>query len=117
MTARVSNFAAAVFAVALSVAAHGGDFSWKGAALSAWTNETNSIRSYELTEDGLVVRMAHWRDACIAVDFADPPTPGLDWEIAFRAKVVCPETGRVAPEGLVKPLYEGMRDFANFESS
>ena len=117
MTVRVSHLAAAVFAVALSVAAHGGDFSWKGAALSAWTNETNSIRSYELTEDGLVVRMAHWRDACIAVDFADPPAPGLDWEIAFRAKVVCPETGRVAPEGLVKPLFEGMRDFANSEST
>ena len=85
---------------------------WKGTALADWTRCTNSIRSFALTDEGLVVKMSNWRDACVEVAFNPPLELGTDDELCFRAKALCPSSGRFSPDGLVKPLYSGMAQYS-----
>ena len=83
---------------------------WEGERLCAWTNDMTSIRSFRVTDEGLEARMSDWRDSCIMAKFDLPIPVGPDDVIEFRAKATCPQTGRLAPEGRVYPIYEGRKD-------
>lgn len=105
-----------IVTVAVALSAWSGDLAWKGTDLAAWTVCSNSIRSFAVSDEGLVAKMSDWRDACIETVLPSPIAVGPEHELVFRAKAICPSSGRVSPEGKVNPLYVGMRDYAAWAS-
>ena len=105
-----------IVTVAVALSAWSGDLAWKGTDLAAWTVCSNSIRSFAISDEGLVAKMSDWCDACIETVLPSPIAVGPEHELVFRAKAICPSSGRVSPEGMVKPLYVGMRDYAAWAS-
>ena len=65
-----------IVTVAVALSAWSGDLAWKGTDLAAWTVCSNSIRSFAVSDEGLVAKMSDWRDACIETVLPSPIAVG-----------------------------------------
>ena len=85
----------------------------RGEGLVMWTNDMTSIRSARLTDEGLELKTADWRNVGVAADIPDGLKLGPDDEFVFRAKAVCPSTGRPVARGVISPRYVGEMGFTH----
>ena len=83
-----------------------------GEGLAVWTNDMTSVRSARLTDEGLELQTADWRNVGIAADIPGGLKLGLDDELVFRAKATCPSTGRPSVRGTISTRYAGEKDFS-----
>ena len=87
-------------------------FLCRGEGLALWTNDMTSVKAARLTDEGLEVLTASWKDVGLAVNIPDALQLGPDDEFVFRAKATCPSTGRPAVVGTIAAQYEGETGFA-----
>ncbi len=82
-----------------------------GEGLASWTNDMTSVKAAKLTNEGLVIETADWRNVGIAADIPGRLKLGPDDEFTFRAKATCPSTGRPMAKGQIFAEYAGERGF------